>query len=272
MTENELDTELEHIIDSNTIFHVLCALERVCDEKATCLRATAGHTTTCEDDMRTKEQTVYTFDELSESAKDRARDWFRQFASDDFNESSASGVIEDCARHAALFGLDIRQRPVKLMNGSTRMDPEVYYSGFCSQGDGASYSGSYSYHKGSVKAVESDAPSGEGKGYVGNNELNRIVRELHAIQRRHFYQINAVVRAGRSRYSHSATMEIDVERADERPMADEDQEAVSECLKDFADYIYRQLEREYEYRQSDEVVDEDISANGYEFDEHGKRE
>lgn len=36
-------------------------------------------------------------------------------------------------------------------------------------------------------------------------------------------------------------------------------------------WIYRSLEAEYEYRQSDAVVDEDIRANEYEFTEGGER-
>jgi hypothetical protein len=41
-------------------------------------------------------------------------------------------------------------------------------------------------------------------------------------------------------------------------------------MRDFADWIYRQLESEYDYANSDESVDENILCNEYEFDENGK--
>lgn len=40
----------------------------------------------------------------------------------------------------------------------------------------------------------------------------------------------------------------------------------------FADWIYRQLESEYEHVNSDESVAETIRANEYEFTADGKRE
>lgn len=41
-------------------------------------------------------------------------------------------------------------------------------------------------------------------------------------------------------------------------------------MRAFADWIYRQLETEYDYQNSDEQVDESIIANEYEFTEEGK--
>lgn len=51
----------------------------------------------------------------------------------------------------------------------------------------------------------------------------------------------------------------------------EDEEELTQCLRDFADWIYRKLEAEYEYRMSDENVDEAIRINEYDFDESGRR-
>ena len=71
--------------------------------------------------MRTEEVSIFTFDELSDSAKECARDWFRA----GFDADDMEPVIEDAARISDLFGLDIRQRRVKLMNGNTSMEPAV---------------------------------------------------------------------------------------------------------------------------------------------------
>jgi hypothetical protein len=46
---------------------------------------------------------------------------------------------------------------------------------------------------------------------------------------------------------------------------------VTQCMRDFADWIYDQLRKEYEYQMSDEQVDETLIANEYEFDEDGDR-
>jgi len=49
------------------------------------------------------------------------------------------------------------------------------------------------------------------------------------------------------------------------------EEIVIDALRDLARWLYRQLEREYDYLSSDEVVDETIIANGYTFTEAGQR-
>ncbi len=51
----------------------------------------------------------------------------------------------------------------------------------------------------------------------------------------------------------------------------EDYGAMCELLRDFAHWIYRQLEQEWDYQNTDEQVDESIQANEYEFDEDGVR-
>ena len=44
-----------------------------------------------------------------------------------------------------------------------------------------------------------------------------------------------------------------------------------EALRDLARWLYRQLEREYDYLTSDESVDDAIRANNYTFTETGRR-
>lgn len=209
---------------------------------------------------RVMETTVYKFDELSDTAKERAREWYREGALDydwwDF-------VYEDAANIADRLGIELRQKPVKLMSGKTRYDPCIWFRGFCSQGDGACWEGTYSYKKGSVKAVKEYAPQDE--------ELHRIAQALYEIQRRYFYKVSA--KAGhRGHYYHSYCMDIDVD-VDGRHNCDfsDAADGVRELLRDFADWIYKQLETEHDYRMSDECVDEDIRANEYEFEEDGSR-
>jgi hypothetical protein len=44
-----------------------------------------------------------------------------------------------------------------------------------------------------------------------------------------------------------------------------------EALRDLAHWLYRALEREYEFQTSDETVDDGMSANGYTFTAEGRR-
>ena len=203
-------------------------------------------------------KTVFQFSELSDRAKEKARDWWRSCADQDTDNSC---IFEDAAKCAQLIGIDIRQSPVKLMGGGTRYEPTIYYSGFSSQGDGACFEGSYSYAKGAAKAIREHAPQ--------DTVLHGIADELQAIQRKYFYRVEArMTHTGRS--YHSLCMAVDVSLADTSGYDEpECAEGVSQCMRDFAYWIYCRLEAEYEYRMSDEIVDDCIEANGYEFDEDG---
>ena len=207
--------------------------------------------------MRTIETTVYKFAELSDKAKEKARDWYRQGCCDD--SSWYESVYEDAATIADIIGIDLRQRAAKLMGGGTRMEPAIYFSGFSSQGDGACFEGTYRYRKGSVKAIKAHAPQ--------DAELHRIAEELYAMQRRARFSITAQI-SHRGHYNHSGCMSIDVDQdmSGDIPTGD-----IEQCMRDFADWIYKQLETEYDYQNSDEQVDDAITANEYEFDEEGER-
>ena len=80
------------------------------------------------------EETLYKFDEL-EGSQEKAREWYRGLIEAD---SIRSPSMRMRPQSAALMGLDIRTRPVKLMNGGTRYDSCIYWSG-SSQGDGACF-------------------------------------------------------------------------------------------------------------------------------------
>lgn len=208
--------------------------------------------------MRTIETIVYHYAELSDTAKEQARDWYRAFAADSFADFASGSVLEDAARLARMFGLNISTKPVKLMNGSTRYDPNVFWA-VASRDSGASFAGHYSYQKGSVSAVTTEAPQ--------DLELHRIVRALADVQRRNFYRIAASVEHGRQ----SWTLRIDVERTDDVNLSTDDETEVKDALTDFANWIQAGLETEFEYQTSDEQVSETIIANEYEFTEDGDR-
>jgi bacillopeptidase F (M6 metalloprotease family) len=48
-------------------------------------------------------------------------------------------------------------------------------------------------------------------------------------------------------------------------------DAITQALRDLAHWLYRQLQREYDYLTSNEAVDESIEANEYTFTAEGRR-
>ena len=71
--------------------------------------------------MRTETLEIFKYEELNDCAKEKARNWYRDGNDDNFWSEC---VIDDAKEVAALMGWEI---------------DKVYYSGFWSQGDGASY-------------------------------------------------------------------------------------------------------------------------------------
>jgi hypothetical protein len=190
------------------------------------------------------------FAELSDSAKQNAIEKFRVGHLDyEWWDS-----VFDCAeRIGEIIGIDFDHK--------RSHTPAIYFSGFSSQGDGACFEGSYHYRKGSAKAIAA---------YTSDAELLRIARELQAVQSRNFYKLEAHCRHT-GRYNHSYSMSVDVSHTDDayRAIPDDAEEDIRQLMRDFADWIYRTLEKEYDYLMSDEAITESIEANGYDFDDEG---
>lgn len=207
------------------------------------------------------ETTVYYLDELSDKAKDTARAWYCEGG---FDHDWYDSVYEDFVRICTILGIAFKTRAVRLYGGGTRQEPCIWFTGFWSQGDGASFEGTYSYAKGAAAAIRDYAPQ--------DGRLHGIADRLQSLQRRNFYQIYADI-SQRGRYYHEFTMTVTAER--DHPyhpaMTDDAEELLTEAFRDLARWLYRQLEEEYEYLTSDESVDEAISANDYRFTAAGQR-
>lgn len=205
--------------------------------------------------IETVTRKLYQFDELSDEAKERARDWYRSCI-----ESDELPDHDDWEAVAEILGVEFRTQSIRLMDGGTRQKPVIYWSGFSSQGDGASWEGWYSYRKGAGARIRAYAPQ--------DKELHRIADTLQAVQRRNFYRLQATSTVS-GHYVHSGCMRVDVTRTDDIDASESDCDTVIECLRDFADWIYQQLETQWDWLHSDESVDESIRANEYEFTESG---
>jgi hypothetical protein len=205
--------------------------------------------------------TVYRIDELPEGAKDSARAWYREGG---FDHDWYDAVYEDFQRIAEILGIRLKTRTTRLIGGRTRQDPCVWFSGFWSQGDGAAWEGFYSYRKYGAAELRAYAPK--------DKTLHRIAETLQAAQRQNFYQLSAEV-THRGNYYHAFSMAVAVTRdsAAAFEIARDAETVVTDALRDLANWLYRQLEQEYDYLTSDEAVDETLIANGYTFTEEGRR-
>ena len=205
--------------------------------------------------------TVYQFGELSDAAKDKARDWWRAGGMDyDWWDA----VYDDFARICEILGIDLRTRATRRMNGSAGKQLCVWFRGFSSQGDGACFEGVASYAKGAARAIRDYAPQ--------DKTLHSIADRLQDVQKRNFYQMRAAI-SHRGHYYHEYCMDISVEHESPtyQAMTDYAEGIMIEALRDLARWLYRQLETEHDYLNSDEAVAETLVANEYTFTQNGQR-
>jgi len=223
-------------------------------------------------------KTVYTFRELIEEsanpesnvgsrAVEKARDWLRQGATDyqwwDFTYDDWKTALEQL--------------------GFT--NPEINFSGFWSQGDGASFTSGLDIRKllrfftvpiessGTVLDGENDSWLPYIVGKVGQTINARYEWLYLALD-----QLSGDVKRTGHHYVHENTCDAEI-YFDHPKMAkelnvviDAFQEDVEALREDLCKVIYAALEEEYEYRTDDEQLIDDSDANEYTFDESGRRD
>jgi len=210
--------------------------------------------------MRIAKIKVFLFGELSDEAKQVAIENARHsyIADSDYKYN----VFEDAIAIAALFGLDIDE-------------DNILYSGFSSQGDGASYTGNYCYVAGALDKVKSYAPQ--------DTNLHSIVEKLEQLQEKFNRELTVrITRSRNSNYVHAYTMDFDLDYPnmnesfypEDMKRADAIDNEIEKPFIDFANWIYGQLQSAYEYEQSDEhiadMLDNSASFEDIEYTENGK--
>lgn len=188
------------------------------------------------------ETVVYEFVELSEDAKENAINGMRDINTD----------FEwwDCT-------LDDYKEILEKIGFS---NVEICFSGFWSQGDGASFTGAYSYEKGALSKVKREYPT--------FTALHEFAEQLQLLNRQYFYSLSFELQRICHRYSHENTVNISWSECDTNAdvwPSDDTDNALIECCRGFMREIYNSLENEYEYLTSDAVVIEAIESNDYLF-------
>ena len=202
------------------------------------------------------EKETYPFEELSEDAKENARDWYIQTSNDIWE----ADVLKDFKEICDKIGITLKTSGPP----PHRDDLHVAFKYSDSQSDGASFEGTYEYAEGATKAIRAHAPQ--------EPELHRIADTLKAIQKRNFFQIRAKIWKKTDRSVHWNTMIADVERDSpngQQPTHDA-RSIVEEAMRGLARWLYRELQRRYEDETGDSAVDANIAANQWMFTRAGE--
>jgi hypothetical protein len=220
------------------------------------------------------EQTVYTFEELSDDAKDTVR---QDYAAG-LDSSWYDFTYEDFKTVTTHMHIRLDTNPVKLHGGGTREEPCISFSGFSSQGDGASFEGDYLIDLPGecLKVIQESMPE--------DAVLHTIATELDKLTAQFLLEFplppdceggrRVSIGLDRGNYVHDGMMSVsydlgDVvqgveewnESADKRARAFED--AVLEQARALARWLYTQLETAYNYELSDENLVQTLDGNYY---------
>lgn len=199
--------------------------------------------------MRIKETKVYQYEELSDKAKEKARDWYRE---DNLDYEWWDFIFDDANTIATALGFDLATK---------RDNPAIYFSGFYSQGDGACFAGTYRAEN--VKPADFHA-------HVGETESNKPIREIaegfFTFAKEHPTFYAKIEHTGR--YSHEYSVSYDC--YEEIEINIDTEEKFKSLCRSFMQWIYEQLEHEHDWLQADKQIEESIIANGYEFTEEGR--
>lgn len=217
------------------------------------------------------EQTEFTYEELSPKAKETALMWFSETLDYEWWQHTYQCAIEDGKEK----GFDIE---------------DIRFSGFWSQGDGASWTGRVDLKQFLEHHLKEDNPDHH-RYFVLQALLDEgWVEKYVTIERIGFHYVHSeMMREGG--VSLSALDELDedseerlqydgpLQRAnvyqlhvgiDTDALVDDLLEWIIEEAKDFANEIYKDLETEHDHLTSEESLIEGAYANGWRFDEDGR--
>ena len=196
--------------------------------------------------MRTIQKDIYKFGELSKTSQNnaiehtRSNEYYLDYEWYSFADEDFKMILE-------LIGF---------------YQIETRFSGFYSQGDGASFKAKYSNEKYITKKVKSCV--------LANDELNQIISNFQDIKKslgNKAKDLEFEIRFDyHHHYCHSNTMGIN----DISDFAEDFEDDILQCCKDLADWYYKTLDYEHEFLNSDKSIAEHLIANEYEFEINGE--
>lgn len=190
-------------------------------------------------------KTIYNFDELSDAAIVRAREWYREGG---LEYEWWDDTFADAKICLAFLGFEITN---------------IFFSGFASQGDGACFEGRWrAVDVKTVKAMKKHAPQ--------DITLHVLASTFRKLSKSYPGAAFSVKHHGHYSHEFCTAFTFDDEGLPDY-VKDGPEDQLTDAARDAMCWIYRQLEQEYDYLTSDEQVDETIRANEYEFTEDGRR-
>lgn len=184
--------------------------------------------------MKQKIINVYSYDELSDKAKEKAREWYREYGLDyewwDF-------CIDDFKEIGKILGFKIKN---------------VYF-GLFSKSHHIGFPSTYSYEKNCLKKIKEYAPLDE--------ELHALAKRLQNFQKPYFYQLEGKTTGNEDGFDIIGLY-------DDCYYFDAEKE-FQFIVYEFAGWMYKTLEKEYFGLLEEEVMIEYFEANDTEFDEEG---
>lgn len=185
--------------------------------------------------------TIYSiaFAELNDTQKKQAIEIMRDIENQDSNPYWANDLIEQTKEDLKEYGIN---------------EADIQYSGFCSQGDGASIS---------TKNIEAE-------------KFLRKVKSWSKFKSLHKFIINDTISLSVIRYNYQYSHEYCVYGCVEFPyyveysitnqaQVEELQTLITETIRDLSRKLYKELEDENDYHYSEEAIIENINANDYHF-------
>lgn len=167
-------------------------------------------------------------------------------------------LFEYFAEQLTEIGITVSTHEVKLMNGKTRQDPDIYFSGFWSQGDGACFGGYVSdwpkflatlgKEDWAFWAHECNWTASSTHSYGNNMSINS---ELEAPENPHDEEEDPL------RFHAWNIAYLPPSEADLAALESE----IKDKFNDLASGLYDDLETEYDYQTDDEQVVDWILSN-----------
>ena len=192
--------------------------------------------------MQTISVELYSISELSENAKQKAIEKERTHC--DVDLSCTVEYIEEILQ---CLGFE---------------SPKISYSGFCSQGDGLSFtSDNWQYKKGMLDKI--------GKITQELCFLN-VAKQLQVMAKDTGYKLQFSVNRASHFYSHENTVQIENNPYSDFSLSDDQDEILTTLKNCLCRVFYRMLEKDYDYQLSDEYIIENLQANDVMFLSSGK--
>jgi hypothetical protein len=210
--------------------------------------------------MKQDDLILYTWDELSYSAKEKAVQEYAEseVISWDWWEYSVEAIDEFLER----IGFSVSRRNYRTVGEKLLSEPDFSWS--FDRDRHFHWKGSYSYQAGAAKVILADyGPQSE-----WGKEMIDIAKRLQALQRKHFYGFTA---SGEFPYFSRWEPEvyygnrwIDIEQKACRPF--------EEIFLDISHWAIKQIEEEYEHLTSEEHAVETFQEMDYYFKKDGEIE